>query len=78
MKVILNAKQVVPNNIRKNYYAADLFLEKVLDAMLLEAASVHMGSSAINQPQLVDAGDGMFKQEDTTPWFKRIIGITLS
>lgn len=37
LKSLLNSKQVKVD-IRKNYYAANYFLDKVLDALLIEAA----------------------------------------
>ena len=37
IKVILNSNQV-KEDVRKNYYAASLFLDKVLDSYLLKAA----------------------------------------
>lgn len=43
MKTVLNSKQVKPKEIRKNYYAASLFLDKVLDALICEAAMAKIG-----------------------------------
>lgn len=47
MRTILNCKQV-SKDIRKNYYAADLFLDKVLDALLSEVALQKFGIEAVN------------------------------
>lgn len=54
MKVILNAKQVIPDNTRKNYYAASHFLDKVLDSLILQHASSNLSN---DHPPTVEEGN---------------------
>lgn len=47
-KVVLNSKQVTPD-VRRNYYACSLFLEKIADAHLCDAAFRHLNISMESQ-----------------------------
>lgn len=58
MKVILNCKQINPKEIRKNYYAADLFLDKALDSILLEAGCERFGVEATAQEADLEPTEG--------------------
>lgn len=69
MKILLNSKQVKPKEIRKNFYAADLFLDKVLDSLLLEAVYYKLGVDVANP-------DIEFNKEDSKK-AKLWIGFTL-
>ena len=54
MKSFLKCNQVNAKEIRKNFYAADLFLDKVLDSILMEAAVTKFGAEVINHPKEVE------------------------
>ena len=59
MRNVLNCKQVVKDT-RKNFYAADLFLDKVLDALLMEAAYNKFGVVTTSDTT-VDTDKGIHK-----------------
>lgn len=61
MKVITNSKQVIPRDAKKSYYAADLFLNKVLDGMLVEAAYRKLDLEDVTTDHNLDVIEGKFK-----------------
>ncbi|XP_067948696.1 uncharacterized protein [Watersipora subatra] len=57
LRVILNAKQVPPPaEIRKNYYATNLFLDKVLDSFLVELFKLKDLRNGFSQEDVDKAG----------------------
>ena len=58
MKVITNSKQVLPKDVKKSYYAADLFLNKVLDAILLEAGCRKLGIKDVSADHSLEVEQG--------------------
>ena len=61
LRVALGCKQINPKEIRRNYYAADLLLDKVLDSMLVEFGSEMMpniGAGNVGEEHSVDQAEG--------------------